>query len=171
MNVLILDSIIFYQNRLLYFFLTSKCGFTPQFEDLQKLHERYANQGLTILGFPCNQFKDQNPENNQETKSFCSFNYGVSFKLFDKIEVNGVNTHPVFKYLKENAPYKGTDLNHPTNKILEAILKEKYPEFLVGNEIRWNFTKFIIDRNGDVVERFEPSVEPLDMVEHIEKYL
>ncbi|MBM7561660.1 glutathione peroxidase [Fusibacter tunisiensis] len=149
----------------------SKCGFTPQFEDLQKLHEKYADQGLSILGFPCNQFDDQNPENNTETKSFCAFNYGVSFKLFEKVDVNGSTAHPLFKYLKENADFQGMDLSHPTNKILSALLKDKYPDYLSGNEIRWNFTKFLIDRHGNVVERFEPTVEPMDLVPHIEKYL
>jgi len=149
----------------------SKCGFTPQFEDLQKLHELYKDRGLTILGFPCNQFKDQNPENNQETKSFCAFNYGVSFRLFEKIDVNGPNAHPIFNYLKEHAPFKGFDMNHPTNKILDVLLKEKYPEFIEGDEIRWNFTKFLIDRKGEVVDRFESSVEPLALTQSIEKYL
>lgn len=149
----------------------SKCGFTPQYADLQKLHEKYADRGLTILGFPCNQFEGQEPGNSEETKSFCEFNYGVSFKLFEKIDVNGESAHPLYKYLKAEAPFTGMDLNHPTNKIVHAILKDKYPEYLEGNEIKWNFTKFLIDRHGNVVERFEPTVEPLDLVDHIEKYL
>lgn len=149
----------------------SKCGFTPQYADLQKLHDKYSNQGLTILGFPCGQFEGQELDSNSETKSFCEFNYGVTFKLFEKVDVNGKNTHPIFKYLKQNAPFEGMDLSNPTNKIVNAILKDKYPEFLEGNEIKWNFTKFLVDRHGNVVSRFEPTVEPMALVEHIERHL
>lgn len=149
----------------------SKCGFTPQYADLQKLHERYATKGLRILGFPCNQFMAQEPGNSAETKAFCEFNYGVSFQLFEKIDVNGSYAHPIFKYLTSQAPYEGMDLSLPSNKILDAMLKEKFPEFTIGNSIRWNFTKFLVSRNGSTIRRFEPTVEPLDMVSEIESFL
>ena len=105
----------------------SKCGFTPQYEDLQKIYEKYNTQGLEILGFPCNQFAEQEPGNNDDVKSFCSLNYGVKFPLFEKIDVRGQNAHPLFKYLTENAPFKGFDLNNSIGKILNRMLQEKYP--------------------------------------------
>lgn len=149
----------------------SKCGFTPQYEDLQKLYEKYREQGLEILGFPCNQFNAQEPGTSEDTKAFCSLNYGVSFPLFEKVEVNGVDSHPIFKYLKESAPYNGMDMTNMTNKIIDSILNEKYPEFNMGNAIRWNFTKFLVDKAGNVIERFESSFEPLDLGSHIESLL
>lgn len=149
----------------------SKCGFTPQYADLQKIYETYKDKGLEILGFPSNQFAEQEPGNNSEVKNFCQFNYGVSFPLFEKIDVRGTSAHPLFKYLSEQIPFNGLDLNHPSGKILDSFLKEKFPEFLIGNSIKWNFTKFLINQNGEVVGRFEPTTEPLDMIPEIEKLL
>lgn len=149
----------------------SKCGFTPQYEDLQKLYEKYHDRGFEILAFPCNQFMEQEPGSNEEIKNFCSLNYGVTSPIFEKIDVNGKYAHPLFKYLKEVAPFEGFDMNHPTNKVLDALLKEKYPEYTIGNAIRWNFTKFLVSRDGKTIKRFESSVSPLDMEEEIEKML
>lgn len=149
----------------------SKCGFTPQYEDLQKLYEKYSAQGLEILGFPCNQFNAQEPGTSEDTKAFCRLNYGVDFPMFEKIEVNGADSHPLFKYLKESAPFKGMDPSNMTNKIIESILNEKFPEFNMGNAIRWNFTKFLVNQEGDVINRFESSFEPLDLASHIESLL
>lgn len=149
----------------------SKCGFTPQYADLQKLYDKYSEKGLEILGFPSNQFAEQEPGSNNEVKNFCQFNYGVSFPLFSKIDVRGETAHPLFKYLSSQLPFKGLDLNHPSGKILDAFLKEKFPEFLIGDSIKWNFTKFLVDRNGEVIARFEPTTEPLDMISEIEKLL
>ncbi len=149
----------------------SKCGFTPQYEDLQKLYEKYSDRGLEILGFPCNQFNAQEPGTSDDTKTFCSINYGVTFPLFEKVDVNGVDAHPLFKYLKESAPFKGLDGSNMTNKIIESILNENYPEFNMGNAIRWNFTKFLVNKEGEVVDRFESSFEPLDLGSHIESLL
>lgn len=149
----------------------SKCGFTPQFEDLQKLYDNYHDKGFEILGFPCNQFMEQEPGDSKEIKGFCSINYGVTFPIFEKINVNGVYAHPLYKYLKENAPFKGFDLNNASNKIIDSILKEKFPEYTIGDAIRWNFTKFLIDRNGNIIERFESAVDPMDIQSYIEKLL
>ena len=98
-------------------------------------------------------------------------NYRVSFPLFEKIDVRGQNAHPLFRYLTEKASFKGFDLNHPIGKILNTMLQEKFPDFLIGDSIKWNFTKFLVDRNGHVVERYEPTTSPLDMQEDIEKLL
>ncbi|MGM0640868.1 MAG: glutathione peroxidase [Thermotogota bacterium] len=126
----------------------SKCGFTPQYEDLQKLYEEYKDQGFEILAFPCNQFGSQEPGDNEEIRSFCKLNYDVTFPIFDKIDVNGENTHPIYKYLKEN---------------VKGLLNSK--------DIKWNFTKFLVDKNGDVVKRFAPIKKPLKMKKDVEELL
>ena len=125
----------------------SKCGLTPQFEDLEFLYKKYKNENFEILGFPCNQFAKQELNSNNEIQEFCQLNYGVTFKVFDKINVNGKNAHPLYKYLK----------------------KEKSGIF--GGLIKWNFTKFLIDKNGNVVERYAPTDSPLKMEEKIKELI
>ena len=149
----------------------SKCGFTPQYEDLQKLYDRYSEKGFEILGFPCNQFMEQEPGTGSDIKSFCSLNFGVTFPIFEKIDVNGKFAHPLYKFLTEEKPFEGFDMTNSTNKILDSMLKEKFPEFTMGNGIRWNFTKFLIDKDGNVAERFESSVDPMDIEPYITKML
>lgn len=149
----------------------SKCGFTPQYGDLEKIYKKYNNQGLEIVGFPCNQFLEQEPGSNKDVTEFCKINYGVTFQLFEKIDVRGFSAHPIFKYLSEAAHFQGFNLNEPNGKFLNSMLKEKFPEYLIGNSIKWNFTKFLIDREGNVVGRFEPTVDPLDMIPKIEELL
>lgn len=149
----------------------SKCGFTPQYEDLQRLFAKYKEQGLEILGFPSNQFAEQEPGSNEEIQSFCSLNYGVDFQMFSKIDVRGPNAHPLFNYLTGQAPFQGFDMNHALGKILKSLLEEKFPETLHGDSIKWNFTKFLVDRNGNVVGRYEPTTAPMDMEKDIEKLL
>ena len=125
----------------------SKCGFTPQFEGLEKLYKEYKEQGLEILGFPSNQFSQQDPGNNDEILEYCQMNYGVTFTMFNKIDVNGANTHPLYKYLKSQK------------------------KSLLGAEISWNFTKFLIDKEGNVVKRYLPNTKPQDLKKDIEKLL
>ena len=125
----------------------SKCGLTPQFKDLEEIYQEYKDKGLEILGFPCNQFANQDPENNNEIHEFCQLNYGVTFTMFQKIDVNGKNEHPLYKYLKNE-----------TKSIL-------------GKKIKWNFTKFLIDSEGNVIKRYAPTVSPLKIKEDIEKLL
>ncbi|MCL6459139.1 MAG: glutathione peroxidase, partial [Gorillibacterium sp.] len=137
----------------------SKCGFTPQYDGLQKLYEKYREQGLVILGFPCNQFGGQEPGTNEEVQTFCQLNYGVTFPLFDKIEILGENKHPLFAYLTEQVPFAGFDLDTPSGKMLNALFQEKMPHLLAGNDIKWNFTKFLIDREGNIVSRLESPVD------------
>ncbi len=149
----------------------SKCGFTPQYEGLEKIYEDYKDKGLEVLGFPCNQFAEQEPGSNSEVQNFCKLNYGVTFPLFEKIEVRGENAHPLFKYLTEKASFKGFDMKHPKAEGLHSFLKGNFPEYLEGDSIKWNFTKFLIDRNGNIVERFEPTTEPEDIIPEIEKLI
>lgn len=125
----------------------SKCGFTPQFAGLEKLYKDYQEQGLTILGFPCNQFGKQDPGSNDEIQEFCQLNYGVSFPVFGKIDVNGSNADPLFDYLKTAAP--GT----------------------LGKRIKWNFTKFLINRDGQIVKRYAPTTKPEAIAADIEAVL
>ncbi|WP_044639796.1 glutathione peroxidase [Risungbinella massiliensis] len=125
----------------------SKCGFTPQYQGLQELYEKYQDQGFVVLGFPCNQFGAQEPGRDEEIQSFCQINYGVKFPVFAKIDVNGNSAHPLYQYLKKEA------------------------SGMLGNAIKWNFTKFLVDRNGKVVDRFAPTTKPQDLEKEIEKVL
>ena len=126
----------------------SKCGFTYQYEGLQALHDKYKDQGLVILGFPCNQFGEQEKGSSEEIQSFCQLNYGVDFQMFEKIEVNGPNTHPVYHFLKKNK--KG---------------------FLGSEKIKWNFTKFLLNKEGKVVKRFGSMTKPEKMESEIQALL
>ncbi|MCY1179980.1 Hydroperoxy fatty acid reductase gpx1 [compost metagenome] len=126
----------------------SQCGFTPQYKGLEQLWQRYKDQGLVVLGFPCNQFGKQEPDDERAISQFCELNFGVSFPLFRKIEVNGSGAHPLFKQLKERAPG------------------------LLGSErIKWNFTKFLIGRDGQLIKRFSPLTKPEDLTAEIEALL
>ncbi|HNC20137.1 MAG: glutathione peroxidase [Candidatus Accumulibacter phosphatis] len=126
----------------------SHCGFTPQYADLEALYQRYREQGLVVLGFPCNQFGSQEPGDAEEIASFCQKNYGVSFPMFAKIDVNGNDAHPLYQYLKKAAPG------------------------LLGSEgIKWNFTKFLVDRQGAVIGRYAPATAPESIAGDIEKLL
>lgn len=128
--------------------VASKCGFTPQYEGLEKLHEQYREKGLIVLGFPCNQFGAQEPGSEQEIQNFCKLNYGVHFQVLRKVDVNGDSADPLYKWLKSQQ--KG----------------------LLGTEgIKWNFTKFLIGRDGQVMDRFAPQTKPEDLVKPIEKAL
>lgn len=126
----------------------SKCGFTPQFKELQELYQKFKEEGFVVLGFPSNQFMSQDPGTNEEIKSFCEMNYGVTFPMFAKIDVNGKEADPLYQYLTKEAP--GT---------------------LGVKAIKWNFTKFLIDRNGNVVHRYAPSTSPSEIKADIEKLI
>ena len=138
-----------YRNKvLLVVNVASKCGYTPQYKGLEKLYKTYKIQGFEILSFPCNQFKNQEPGTAKEIQNFCSVNYGVTFPLFTKIDVNGEKAHPLYVYLKKKAP-----------------------GFLGTESIKWNFTKFLIDRKGNVVKRYGSSTKPAEIADDIEKLL
>jgi glutathione peroxidase len=149
----------------------SKCGFTPQYDDLQKIYDKYRSQGFEVLGFPCNQFAGQEPENNSGVKNFCEINYGVNFPLFEKIDVRGKTAHPLFRYLTENTTFNGFDMEQSSSRMLNSFLQESFPEYLLGDSIKWNFTKFLVDKKGNVVSRFEPTTEPISMTYDIERLL
>lgn len=126
----------------------SKCGFTPQFAGLEALYEKYKDRGLVILGFPCNQFGAQEPGTSDQIQEFCQLNYGVKFPMFGKIDVKGSDAHPLFKFLTSEKPG------------------------ILGIEaIKWNFTKFLVDKNGNPVKRYAPNTEPKDIASDIEKIL
>jgi len=149
----------------------SECGFTPQYEDLEKTYNKYQDKGFVVLGFPSNQFGGQEPGSHEEIQSFCKKNYGVSFPLFEKLDVKGDNANPLYKYLVENAPFKGFDLKSPEGEFLNNHLVKNFPENLEGDDIKWNFTKFLIDRDGKLIDRYEPPVSPYDIEDEIENLL
>ncbi len=125
----------------------TRCGFAPQFNGLQDLHEKYADKGLVVIGFPCNQFRNQEPETNESMIQYCQKNHGVTFLLTQKIDVNGELTHPIFKYLKQELG--GT----------------------FGSKIKWNFTKFLIDREGKPIKRYAPMTKPKNLEKEIVRLL
>ena len=149
----------------------SKCGFTPQFEELQKLYDDYKDKGFEILGFPCNQFAGQEPGTNDEVQQFCKVNYGVKFPIFAKGDVRGETAQPLFKYLTAQKKFEGFNMNHPIAPLLLDALQKNFPEYLEGDGIKWNFTKFLIGRDGEVVARFEPTTTPKEIAKDIEKLL
>ncbi|MDF2558429.1 MAG: glutathione peroxidase [Bacillales bacterium] len=144
----------------------SKCGFTPQFEALEQLHKKYADKGLTVIGFPCNQFGEQSPGSNEEEQEFCQIRYGVTFPLSEKIDVNGENAHPLFQYLTSVTEFSGFG----ENENLKNILETKFGVEFNSSTIKWNFTKFLVDRYGNVT-RFEPTTKPEDLIPAIEAAL
>lgn len=149
----------------------TKCGFTPQYDELQKLYEKYKDEGFVILDFPCNQFKEQAPGSNEEIVSFCQMNFGVEFPIFSKIEVNGENADPLYKFLKSQKSFEGLHPEHPITARLEPILETIDPNYKNTPDIKWNFTKFLIDREGNVVRRFEPTHNMADVEEKIKELL
>ncbi|GFP77626.1 glutathione peroxidase [Clostridium fungisolvens] len=149
----------------------TKCGFAPQLEDLQKLYTKYKDRGLEILGFPSNQFENQEPGSNEDVKKVCSINYGVTFNMFEKADVRGKDSLPIFNYLISEKPFRGFNLNDPQQKFFNTFLEENFPESLIDDSIKWNFTKFLVDRNGKIIGRFESPVDPLSMESYIEALL
>lgn len=133
------------------------CGFTPQYEGLEKLYEKYHEKGFEVLDFPCNQFGNQAPGSDEEIHEFCSLKYNTSFDQFQKVDVNGENESPLFAFLKSE---KGFDGFSGKMKILSPVVKRMDPEYKTSPNIKWNFTKFLVDKEGNVVGRYEPTVEP-----------
>ena len=132
------------------------CGFTPQYDELQDLYDEFKDKGLEILDFPCNQFGGQAPGDDEEIHSFCSGRYGITFPQFSKVEVNGENAIPLFKWLTENTKFEGFGMS-PMGVMLSGVVKKNDKDYKKNGNIKWNFTKFLIDRNGEIVARFEPT--------------
>lgn len=149
----------------------TECGFTPQYEQLQNLYEKYEKQGFVILDFPCNQFGNQAPGSNEEIAHFCSSRYGIKFPIFAKIEVNGEHAHDLYKFLVGEFGFGGFDENHPLTSILDKMLSEQDSDYKNDPSIKWNFTKFLVDRSGDVVERYEPTTDIQVIEEKIKELL
>lgn len=137
----------------------SRCGFTPQYADLERLYETYSGKGFEILDFPCNQFGGQSPESDEETTQFCQLNYGTQFPQYSKIEVNGEHETPLYAWLKSQKGFSGFDKSQRLGELLDGMLKKENPDYAANPDIKWNFTKFLIDREGKVVERFEPTTD------------
>ncbi|MCH5260015.1 MAG: glutathione peroxidase [Lachnospiraceae bacterium] len=146
------------------------CGFTPQYDELQDLYDAHQKDGLEILDFPCNQFREQAPGTDEEIHSFCTGRYGITFPQFSKIDVLGENAHPLFKYLSDNTTFEGFGKG-PMALILKAAVKSMDKDYKNNGNVKWNFTKFLIDRDGNIAARFEPT-ESLDTVqEKVEEVL
>lgn len=143
------------------------CGLTPQYEGLEALYRKYREQGLEILDFPCNQFLGQAPGTDEEIVSFCKTNYGTSFKTFSKIDVNGEKAHPLYVYLKEKAP---EDKENEESAGFKKLLSD-LSQTVKGADIKWNFTKFLVDRHGNVLGRFSPTYKPEELENHIKEAL
>jgi len=147
----------------------TECGFTPQYSELEDIYRQYKARGLEILDFPCNQFGAQAPGNDEEIHSFCTGRYGITFPQFSKVEVNGENAHPLFRYLTENTKFEGFGMS-PMGIMLAGIIKKIDGDYKNNSKIKWNFTKFLIGRDGSIAARFEPT-DMKNLRAHIEKCL
>lgn len=146
------------------------CGFTPQYDALQDLYEEHQKDGLEILDFPCNQFAEQAPGSDEEIHSFCTGRFGITFPQFSKIDVLGENADPLFKYLSENTAFDGFHAG-PMGLILAGVVKKMDKDYKKNGNVKWNFTKFLIDREGKIVARFEPTENMKKVKEKVEEVL
>ena len=137
----------------------SKCGFTPQYDGLEALYQKYKEQGLVVIGFPCDQFGHQEPGTDSEIEEFCRLNHGVTFPLMSKTDVNGADAHPIFQWLYAEKPFAGFGEGE-TAAFMDKMLSAQDPAYASNPDIKWNFTKFLLDRRGRVVARYEPTLAP-----------
>ena len=149
----------------------TRCGFTPQYTELENIYEKYHGQGLEILDFPCNQFGQQAPGTNAEIHNFCTANFNIQFEQFDKIDVNGPEASPLFTFLKSQQGFSGFDTNDRRGKAMHEMMLKRDKDYAQKSDIKWNFTKFLVDRKGRVVKRFEPTDKMEDVEQWIQKYL
>ena len=147
----------------------TRCGFTPQYKDLEALYEKYQGKGLEILDFPCNQFGAQAPGTIQEIHQFCTANYDIKFPQFDKIDVNGENAHPLYTWLKAQKGFGGFDVNDQHGKMMDDMLRKRDADFDKKNDIKWSFTKFLVSREGKVLKRYETTDKMSDIEADISK--
>lgn len=141
----------------------TRCGFTPQYSELEAMYEKYRAEGLEILDFPCNQFGEQAPGTIQEIHQFCTANFDIQFPQFNKIEVNGPGEHPLYTYLKAQKGFGGFDLNERLGKLLDDMFRKENPNYDKNPDIKWNFTKFLVSRDGRVIKRYEPTDKMSDI--------
>ena len=161
-----------YANEVLLIVNTAtKCGFTPQYEELEKLYEKYHSQGFEILDFPCNQFGQQAPGTDETIHNFCKTTYGTEFPRFKKLKVNGPDADPLYKFLQEQKGFAGWDMEHPIAHILDDMLNKEDPDYKEKADIKWNFTKFLTNKRGMVIARFEPTEKIENIAAEIEKLL
>ncbi len=161
-----------YANEVLLIVNTAtKCGFTPQYEELEKLYETYHSKGFEILDFPCNQFGQQAPGTDESIHNFCKLTYGTEFPRFKKLKVNGEDADPLYKFLQQQKGFAGWDESHPLTPVLEKMLSEADPDYKQKADIKWNFTKFLINKKGMVVARFEPTESIENISKQIEELL
>ncbi|MBP7186676.1 MAG: glutathione peroxidase [Ruminococcus sp.] len=146
------------------------CGFTPQYDDLQDIYDEFAGKGLEILDFPCNQFAEQAPGSDEEIHSFCTGRFGITFPQFAKIDVNGENASPLYKWLTENSKFEGFGKG-PKALAMSGVLKVIDKDYKNNSSIKWNFTKFLISREGEILGRFEPTMSMKDVRSAIEAAL
>ena len=149
----------------------TECGFTPQYEELEALYKAHRAQGLEILDIPCNQFGGQAPGSDEEIHEFCTMKFGVEFPQFKKSDVNGADELPLYTFLKQQKGFSGFDANHKLTPILEGMFDKAMPDWRKSSDIKWNFTKFLVDREGHVVARFEPTHDIKDIEKQIEQLL
>lgn len=149
----------------------TKCGFTPQYEELEKLYETYHSRSFDILDFPCNQFGQQAPGTDESIHSFCKLTYGTQFPRFKKLKVNGDDADPLYKFLTSQKGFAGWDMSHPIAPILDDLLSKEDPDYKEKPSIKWNFTKFLVNKKGMVVARFEPTEKIENIAKKIEELL
>ncbi|MBP3762685.1 MAG: glutathione peroxidase [Bacteroidales bacterium] len=149
----------------------TECGFTPQYEELQALYKRYRSEGFEVLDFPCNQFGAQAPGSNEEIHAFCTGTYNVTFPQMAKIDVNGDSATSLYTWLKAKAPFCGFDTTDPRGAYLDKMFRAQDPDYDRNDDIKWNFTKFLVDREGNVVARFEPTAPMTAVAEAVKALL
>ena len=147
----------------------SKCGLTPQFKGLEEMNQKYKDRGLVIIGFPCNQFKEQDPGSDSQIEEFCQLNYGVTFQIMKKSDVNGEDANPIFKYLKEQCPTE--EYHGLKGKGAKALFRTISKTAKTESDIQWNFTKFLISKDGATIKRYSPPTEPKDFEKDVETML
>lgn len=149
----------------------TECGFTPQYDELQDLYDKYKDRGFIILDFPCNQFGGQAPGTNEEIADFCSSKFNIKFPIFDKVDVAGDDAIDLFKYLVSEKPFEGFGKGNKLGLVLHAMMKKNDKNYAQNPDIKWNFTKFLVDRDGNVIERFEPTTKMSNVDKKINEVL
>lgn len=149
----------------------TKCGFTPQYNELTEIYNEFKDEGFIILDFPCNQFGNQAPGTGEEIKEACRLNFLVQYPIFEKIDVNGENEDPLYTFLKQEKGFEGFDKDHPLAEKIEEVVSSIDSDYMNNNDIKWNFTKFLVDRQGNVIARFEPTKDLNTVKEQIKELL